>query len=118
MRNIINKISKAVQVVLLAPIKLPGKALNILKYVAVGLGIIESVLDNGKPESETRDQKGKQEHSGEESRGDGASTGIAHPPAEVNLDDDASVVTEQAAHSAQSDIVRPNTAAETEERDE
>lgn len=36
--------SKAVQVVLLAPIKLPGKALNILKYVAVGLGIVESVL--------------------------------------------------------------------------
>ncbi|GGH18272.1 hypothetical protein GCM10011418_21800 [Sphingobacterium alkalisoli] len=48
MRSIINKISRAVQVVLLAPIKLPGKALNILKYVAVGLGIIESVLDNGK----------------------------------------------------------------------
>jgi hypothetical protein len=56
MRNIINKISRAVQVVLLAPIKLPGKALNILKYVAVGLGIIESVLDNGKQESETGEQ--------------------------------------------------------------
>jgi hypothetical protein len=57
MRSIINKISKAVQVVLLAPIKLPGKALNILKYVAVGLGIIESVLDNGKQEAEIRDQE-------------------------------------------------------------
>jgi hypothetical protein len=56
MRSIINKISRALQVVLLAPIKLPGKALNILKYVAVGLGIIESVLDNGKQESEIRDQ--------------------------------------------------------------
>ncbi|WP_140938685.1 hypothetical protein [Sphingobacterium lumbrici] len=53
MKHIINKISQAVQVVLLAPIKLPGKALNILKYVAVGLGIIESVLDNGKQEPET-----------------------------------------------------------------
>lgn len=61
MRSIINKISKAVQVVLLAPIKLPGKALTILKYVAVGLGIIESVLDNGKPESETRDQNAKEQ---------------------------------------------------------
>ncbi|WP_140937962.1 hypothetical protein [Sphingobacterium lumbrici] len=55
MKHIINKISKAVQVVLLAPIKLPGKALNILKYVAIGLGIIESVLDNGKQEAEIRD---------------------------------------------------------------
>lgn len=51
MRSIINKISQAVQVVLLAPIKLPGKALNILKYVAVGLGIIESVLGKGDQES-------------------------------------------------------------------
>jgi hypothetical protein len=49
MKNIINKISKAVQVVLLAPIKLPGKALNILKYIALGLGIIDSVLpEDGK----------------------------------------------------------------------
>ncbi|GGH12002.1 hypothetical protein FAZ19_00005 [Sphingobacterium alkalisoli] len=57
MRSIINKISQALQVVLLAPIKLPGKALNILKYVAVGLGIIESVLDDGKQESETGDRE-------------------------------------------------------------
>ncbi|MBE8721352.1 hypothetical protein, partial [Sphingobacterium pedocola] len=53
---IINKISRAVQVVLLAPIKLPGKALNILKYVAVGLGIIESVLETEDQKSEMRDQ--------------------------------------------------------------
>jgi len=45
MKKIINKISQAVQVVLLAPIKLPAKALNVLKYIAVGLGIIETVLD-------------------------------------------------------------------------
>lgn len=43
--------------VLLAPIKLPGKALNILKYVAVGLGVIESVLDNGKQGSDSGDQE-------------------------------------------------------------
>jgi hypothetical protein len=57
MRSIINKISQAVQVVLLAPIKLPGKALNILKYVAVGLGVIESVLDSEKPEAETNNRE-------------------------------------------------------------
>ena len=57
MKNIINKISRAVQVLLLAPIKLPGKALNILKYVAVGLGVIESVLDSGKQESGIGDQE-------------------------------------------------------------
>lgn len=43
MNKIIKKISQAVQVLLLAPIKLPGKALNIIKYVAVGLGILEAV---------------------------------------------------------------------------
>ncbi|TJZ54734.1 hypothetical protein FAZ15_14730 [Sphingobacterium olei] len=57
MKNIINKISRAVQVVLLAPIKLPGKALNILKYIAVGLGVIESVLDNGKQGSGIGDRE-------------------------------------------------------------
>ena len=45
MKKIIRKISQVVQVVLLAPIKLPVKALQVLKYVAVGLGIIETVLD-------------------------------------------------------------------------
>lgn len=45
MKNIIKKLGQAVQVVLLAPIKLPGKALNVLKYIAVGLGIIEAVID-------------------------------------------------------------------------
>ncbi|WP_164108671.1 MULTISPECIES: hypothetical protein [Sphingobacterium] len=43
MHKIIKKISQAVQVLLLAPIKLPGKALNIIKYVAVGLGVLEAV---------------------------------------------------------------------------
>lgn len=45
MKTIIKKISQAVQVVLLAPIKLPRKALSVLKYIAVGLGIMEKVLD-------------------------------------------------------------------------
>lgn len=53
MNKIIQKISAAVQIVLMAPIKLPGKAMNIIKYVALGLGIIESVLGDddgeGKP---------------------------------------------------------------------
>jgi len=44
--KIIKKVSRAIQVVLLAPIKLPGKALQVLKYIAVGLGIIETVLNN------------------------------------------------------------------------
>ncbi len=45
MKTIIKKISQAVQVVLLAPIKLPEKALSLLKYIVVGLGIMEKVLD-------------------------------------------------------------------------
>ncbi|MGA6119558.1 hypothetical protein [Sphingobacterium anhuiense] len=52
MKKIIKKISAALQVVLLAPIKLPGKALNIIKYIALGLGVVETVLDD-------KDEKGE-----------------------------------------------------------
>ncbi|AIM36830.1 hypothetical protein KO02_09040 [Sphingobacterium sp. ML3W] len=45
MKKILMKISRVLQVVLMAPIKLPGKALNILKYIALGLGVVETVLD-------------------------------------------------------------------------
>lgn len=54
MKKTINKIGRALHVVLMAPIKLPGKALNMLKYIALGLGVLEQVLDdpdkNGKEE--------------------------------------------------------------------
>ena len=46
--------------VLLAPIKLPAKALNVLKYIAVGLGIIETVLDQEKEESGPAQTAGKE----------------------------------------------------------
>ena len=46
MKKIIQKISAALQVVLLAPIKLPGKALNIIKYIALGLGVVQTVLED------------------------------------------------------------------------
>lgn len=52
MKKIIKKVSQAVRVVLMAPIKLPSKLLHVLKYVAVGLGIIEQVMDDGKEEEE------------------------------------------------------------------
>ncbi len=57
MKKIIKKISQAVQVVLLAPIKLPAKALHVLKYIAVGLGIIEQVMqdDGDKPKTEGKE---------------------------------------------------------------
>lgn len=54
MKNIIQKISRALQVVLMAPIKLPGKALNIIKYIALGLGVVETVMDD-------KDKKGEAE---------------------------------------------------------
>jgi hypothetical protein len=57
MKKIIRKVSQAVQVVLLAPIKLPAKAMSVLKYVAVGLGIIEQVMqdEEGKPKAERKE---------------------------------------------------------------
>lgn len=58
MKKIIKKVSAAVQLVLLAPVKLPGKVLNIIKYVALGLGVIESVLDKEK-EGEQGDDETK-----------------------------------------------------------
>ena len=38
----------------MAPIKLPGKALNIIKYIALGFGVVETVLDD-------KDKKGEEE---------------------------------------------------------
>lgn len=56
MKKIINKIGRALQVILLAPVKLPGKAMDILKYLAIGVGVIESVIDE-KGESKTEESK-------------------------------------------------------------
>ncbi|MNG74720.1 hypothetical protein D3C87_1007310 [compost metagenome] len=60
MKKIINKIGRVLQVILLAPVKLPGKALDILKYLSIGVGIIESVIDEKKePEKEETDKEGE-----------------------------------------------------------
>lgn len=56
MNKIIKKVSAAVQLVLLAPVKLPGKVLNIIKYLALGLGVIESVLDKEKEGAQDDDE--------------------------------------------------------------
>lgn len=59
MKKIINKIGRAIEVILLAPIKLPGKTMDILKYLAIGVGIIESVIDDKKEiEREETDREG------------------------------------------------------------
>lgn len=54
MKNILQKISRALQLVLMAPIKLPGKVLNMIKYIALALGVVETVLDD-------KDKKGEEE---------------------------------------------------------
>lgn len=56
MKNIIRKISQAVQVLLLAPVKLPGKALHVIKYVALGIGLLESLLHDSKAEQAAEDE--------------------------------------------------------------
>lgn len=61
MKEIIRKISQAVQVVLLAPIKLPAKAMSVLKYIAVGLGIIEQVMQDEDTEPKTERKEGSDE---------------------------------------------------------
>ena len=44
MKKIIQTLSKAVQVVLAAPVVLPAKVVQVVKYVAVALGILETVI--------------------------------------------------------------------------
>jgi len=56
MKKILNKIGQVLQVVLLAPVKLPGKAANIVKYIALGLGILETVIEEDKPPPQGIDQ--------------------------------------------------------------
>jgi|GEM_PF-1014224 len=52
--KIIKTWSKIVQTVLMAPIKLPGKALSIIKYIALGLGIIETMIDDKEEQNADR----------------------------------------------------------------
>lgn len=52
MKKILNKIGQVLQVVLAAPVKLPAKAANILRYIALGLGIVETVIEDDKPPPE------------------------------------------------------------------
>lgn len=51
MKKIFNKIGQVLQLVLAAPVKLPGKVGNILRYVAIVFGVLDSVLEEeqGKP---------------------------------------------------------------------
>jgi len=44
MKKILKIASKAVQVVLAAPVKLPAKIVQVVKYVAIALGILEAVI--------------------------------------------------------------------------
>ncbi|QRY55284.1 hypothetical protein [Sphingobacterium siyangense] len=61
MKKIFNKVGQVLQLLLAAPVKLPGKVGNVLKYLALGLGIVETVLDEAKPQSEVDDGKELQE---------------------------------------------------------
>jgi hypothetical protein len=54
MNKVIKKMSDAVQVVLLAPIKLPGKVRRVLQYAAVSLEILGMVVDKEENSAEKR----------------------------------------------------------------
>lgn len=61
MKKIFNKIGQVLQLLLAAPVKLPGKVGNVLKYLALGLGIVETVFDETKSQPEVDDGKEPQE---------------------------------------------------------
>ncbi|OOG15745.1 hypothetical protein BWD42_23990 [Sphingobacterium sp. CZ-UAM] len=57
MKKIIHKIGQALQVILLAPVKLPGKVPTILKYLAIGVGIMEALTDEQGGEKKAPDEQ-------------------------------------------------------------
>lgn len=54
MKKIIEKISGALLVLLLAPIKLPGKGLHVIEYIALDLGVVETLLEDKDKKMERR----------------------------------------------------------------
>jgi hypothetical protein len=56
MKKIFNKVGQVLQLLLAASVKLPGKVGNVLKYLALGLGIVETVLDEAKSQPEVDDK--------------------------------------------------------------
>lgn len=61
MKKIFNKVGQVLQLLLAAPVKLPGKVGNVLKYLALGLVIVETVLDEAKSHPEVANGKAPQE---------------------------------------------------------
>mgnify|MGYP005982655131 CR=1 FL=1 len=64
MKKTFNKIGQVLQLVLAAPVKLPGKVGNVIKYLALGLGIVETVLDEAKSQSEVDDKDASVDENG------------------------------------------------------
>ena len=60
MKKILQKINIAIQAILIAPITLPKKALEILRYLAVGLGIIETVIEDEKKKEESEEEESEE----------------------------------------------------------
>jgi len=52
MKKILRIASKAVQVVLAAPVKLPAKVVQVVKYVALLIGIAETVIHEEKEDKD------------------------------------------------------------------
>lgn len=61
MKKFIHSLSRAVQLVLAAPVKLPAKMLQVVRYIALGLGILETVVpDQDTPQETTSGEEGNQ----------------------------------------------------------
>ena len=61
MKSILKKMSNALQLVLAAPVKLPAKVTQVVKYVAVALGILDAVIDDKSdgPQTEKKEERGE-----------------------------------------------------------
>ena len=58
MKKILKTVGRAVQIVLAAPIKLPAKVVQVTKYIALVLGILEATI----PDDDKKKQEEESDH--------------------------------------------------------
>ena len=49
MKKILKIASRAVQVVLAAPLKLPAKVMQVMNYIGIALGILDQLIEKEEP---------------------------------------------------------------------
>ncbi|NGM60483.1 hypothetical protein G5B30_01005 [Sphingobacterium sp. SGG-5] len=59
MKKILKIASRAVQVVLAAPLKLPAKVVQVMNYIGIALGILDQLVEKEEPRDVLMDTVGE-----------------------------------------------------------